>query len=224
MSRLVDILIEPDVLVGVAQFGQVALEVLQSDDNGSTTVVGVEGKRFPAWVCIVAVIQERGIEEEVHVMLLVVDESEGRHAAGLKPQILHHALRRGEGELATRGLALCLKSLFQPGFEVMDVEVVVAMETDEIVLVAFVVTHEDVFAMHRTVVPPPTFCLFDGLAFRVIVAGEGNVVLLEVIEHYVLSFCCHVTAKNRLFRRKNTTNNQERRKKKEKIRTINYEL
>ena len=101
----------------------------------------------------------------------------------------------------------------------MDVEVVVAMETDEVVLVALVVAHEDVLAMHRPVVPPPALCLFDGLAFRVIVAGEGNVVLLEVIEHYILSFCCHtvVNSDNYVAKVQQIIKKEERREK-------NYEL
>jgi len=72
---------------------------------------------------------------------------------------------------------------------------VVAMETDEIVLVAFVVPHEDVLAMNRTVILPPTFRFLYGLAFGMAVAREGYVPLPQVVEDSFLSFRCHVESR-----------------------------
>lgn len=184
--------LQPYVFVGVAQPSKVTLEILESDDHSSPTVVGVKGKRLLLRIPVAAVIPKRGVEEEVDVMLLVVNESEGRDATGFEPKIPHHALRRSEGKLAARRLALCLKCLLQPCFEVVNVEVVVAMEADEVVLVALMVAHEDVLAMDRAVVLPPAFRLLDGLAFGMAVAGEGYVVFLEVIKNYFLSFSYHV--------------------------------
>ena len=86
---------------------------------------------------------------------------------------------------------MCLESLLEASFEVVDVEVVVAMEADEVVLIAFVVAHEDVLAVDRAVVFPPPLSLLDGFAFGVVVAGEGYVVLPEIVENFVLSFCGH---------------------------------
>ena len=125
-------------------------------------------------------------------MLLVIDKSEGRYTAGLKSQVFHHAFRGGERQLAARGLALCLQCLLQSCFQVVDVQVVVAVETDEVVLVALMVAHEDVLAMNRTVVFPPTLGFLDGLALRVIITGKGNVVFPKVFEHSVLPLCRHV--------------------------------
>ena len=72
-------------------------------------------------------------------------------------------------------------------FDVMNSEVVVARETDEIVLVTFVVAHEDVLAMDAAIIPPPTFGFLDGLTFWVVVGGEGYVVLREIAKHPLLA-------------------------------------
>ena len=69
----------------------------------------------------------------------------------------------------------------------MDVEVVVAVEADEVVLVALVVAHEDVLAVHGTVVLPPALCFLDGLALGMLVTGEWDVVCLEVFKDFLLS-------------------------------------
>jgi len=67
--------------------------------------------------------------------------------------------------------------------QVVDVEVVVAMETDQIMLVPLVVAEEQVLAMHRPIVLPPLFRLSNGLAFGVMVDGERYVVSVQEIEN-----------------------------------------
>ena len=52
----------------------------------------------------------------------------------------------------------------------------VAVKADEVVLRPFVVTHEDVLAMHTAIVLPPALGLLDGLALGVVVAGVRDVV------------------------------------------------
>jgi len=175
-------LIESEVFVGVAHCGEVLLEVLKGDDDGAAAVVGVEGERLVLGLRVVLVVEQCCIEEEMDVVLCVVDEAEGRDAARLEPQILHHALGRGKGEFAARGLALGLQGGFEASLQVVDVEVMVAMEADEVVLVALVVAHEDVLAVHGAVVLPPAFGLLDGLALGVLVAGEWDMVCLQVAE------------------------------------------
>ena len=69
----------------------------------------------------------------------------------------------------------------------MYVEVVVAMEADEVVLIAFVVAHEDVLAVYGTIVAPPTLRFLDGFALWMLVASERYVVLFEIREHLFLS-------------------------------------
>lgn len=84
--------IQFDVFVFVAHEGEVALEVLAAYHHRTAAVVGMEREGLcPAQVLV---------EEEVHMALRVVDESEGRHAARLQSQIFHHALGRGERELS----------------------------------------------------------------------------------------------------------------------------
>lgn len=82
------------------------------------------------------------IEEEDDVMLLVIDQSEGRDATWLKTKIFHHSLGRGEAELAGRVEAGGHEALLEAMFHVVDVHVMVAMEADEVVLIAFVIAKE----------------------------------------------------------------------------------
>ena len=65
----------------------------------------------------------------------------------------------------------------------MDVEVVVAMERDEIMLVALMVAHEDVLAMHGAVIAPPALSLLYGLALGVIINSKRNVVAAQIRQH-----------------------------------------
>jgi hypothetical protein len=62
------------------------------------------------------------------------------------------------------------------------------MEADEIVLVAFMVSHEDVLAVNGTVLTPPTFRLFDCLALRMLVTREWYVVFPKKRENFFLPF------------------------------------
>ena len=73
-------------------------------------------------------------------------------------------------------------------FDVMNRQIVVARETDEVVLVTLVIAHEDVLAMHTPVVVPPPFGFLDGFAFRVIVRRERNPVFLQIPQNLLLPF------------------------------------
>ena len=50
-------------------------------------------------------------------------------------------------------------------FQVVDGEVVVAVEAYEIMAVAFVVAEEEVLAVNAAIVLPPSFRFLDGFAF-----------------------------------------------------------
>ena len=56
----------------------------------------------------------------------------------------------------------------------------VAMKADQIVLIAFVIAHEDILAMYAAIVLPPAFGFLDGLTLGVVVAGERYLMLSEV--------------------------------------------
>ncbi len=121
------------------------------------------------------------------MVLGVVDESERAHAARLQTQVAHHALGTGKRQLARSWLPCRLQRGFETLLEVVDSQVVVAIEADKVVLVALVVAHEDVLAMHTAVVVPPAFRLLDGLALGVIVARVRNMVPVQPGKHHFLT-------------------------------------
>ncbi len=69
-------------------------------------------------------VQQVLVDEEVHLVVLVVDEAEGGDATGLQAEVFLHSGFRGEGQLA----------LVQALLEVVDVHLVHALEDDEVVL------------------------------------------------------------------------------------------
>ena len=118
-------------------------------------------------------------------MLGIVDESEWRDAARFEPQIAHHALRRGETEFARSGFPCCLQLLFEAMLQVVDVQIVVAIEADEVMLIPFVVAQKDVFAMHTTVILPPLLGFFDGFPFGMCIAREWDIMGKKPLKHSV---------------------------------------
>lgn len=67
-------LIQLNILVRIADQREVAFELLARDDDRGAVVVGVETER--------GAVEQVAIEEQMHVVLLVVDQSEGRHRTG----------------------------------------------------------------------------------------------------------------------------------------------
>ena len=98
------------------------------------------------------------VEEEMHMVLGVVDESEGGHGTGLHAEVFHQARFRGEAQLA----------LMQLLFDVVDVHVLVAIEADQIMLVALVVAEEEVLAVLGIVPCPVLFGNLDGRCGRML--------------------------------------------------------
>lgn len=168
-----------DVLHPIAEGGEVALESVLGNDDGAATVVGMEGERGG--------VAKAAVEEKDDVVVGIVDETEGADATGFEPEVTHHSFGRGKGEFARCTLTLRDQDILEPMLDVVDGEVVVAGEADEIVLVALVIAHENVLAMHAAVVVPPAFCLLDGFALGVVVGSEGDIVLLQVAEHFLLT-------------------------------------
>ena len=64
------------------------------------------------------------------------------------------------------------------------------MEAHKVVFVAFMITEEDVLAMHGAVILPPTLCFLDSLTFGVIIVCEWYVVFSQIIEYCF--FSCHI--------------------------------
>ena len=157
-----------NILHFVADGGQVGLKSVLRDYHRAATVIGVKTEGFG--------IFETAIEEEYHMMFGVVNQSERAHATGFESEVLHHSFRRGERQFAGRVKSLRYQHILEPMFDVMNGQIVIAGEADEVVLIALVITHEDVFTMQASVVVPPSFGLFDGLAFGMVVGGEWNAV------------------------------------------------
>ena len=119
-------------------------KVLLANDDRPRVVIGMEAQARG--------IQEIFVDEEVHLVVLVVDEAEGGDAAGLQTEVFLHAGLRGEGELA----------LVQTLLEVVDVHLVHALENDEVVLVALVVPEKQVLAVRGLELAPVGQRLLNG--------------------------------------------------------------
>jgi hypothetical protein len=181
-------LIEPQILIFVAHCGKISLEVRQRNHNRSAAIVGVKRERLAVGIPVVPIVEQSRIKEKLHMMFAVVDEAEGRNTSRLKAKIPHHPFGRSKRKLSARRFALRLQRLLQASLQVVDVQVVVAMEANQVVLIAFVVAHEDVLAVHRTIILPPSLSLLNGFALRVVVTSEGNVVLSQIGKDSFLSF------------------------------------
>lgn len=103
------------------------------------------------------------------MVLRIINESERTDTSGFQTKVLHHPFRRGEREFSRSLETLRNQHIFEPMLDVMNRQIIVAGEADEVMLVAFVIAHEDVLAMHTPIVMPPPFGFLDGLAFGVIV-------------------------------------------------------
>ena len=163
----------------VADGREILLKSLLGDNYRAAAVVRVKTQRLR--------IFEPAIEKEDNMVFGVVDQPERTDTAGLQSQVPHHSFRRGEGEFARCFFALRDEHLFQPMFDVMNSQIIIAREANEVMLVALVVAHEDVFAMNAAVGVPPTFGFLDGFALGVVVGGEGNMVLLQIFQHLLLA-------------------------------------
>ena len=120
-------------------------------------------------------IQEVLVDEEMHLVVLVVDEAEGGDAARLQAEVFLHASFRGEGELA----------LLQTLLQVVDIHLMHALEDDKVVLVALVVPEKQVLAVRGLELAPVGQRLLDGTQRRVELDVEVNAEAEQGI-HYLL--------------------------------------
>jgi hypothetical protein len=139
---------------------QVGLKILLFDYHRSSAIVWVETE---AWCFLQVFVQEKD-----DVVFCVVDKSERAYASRLKTEIAHHSLRRGKREFARCIFSTCHKHFFEAVFKIVYSEVVIAMETDKVVLRAFMITHKDILAVYAPVIVPPTFGLFYCFSFGVV--------------------------------------------------------
>ena len=116
----------------------------------------------------------------MYVVICIIDKSERRHTARLKSEITHHALWRSEREFATGWQSLRRERSLKACLQVVDVKVMVAMEAYEVMAVTLMIAHEDILAMHASIIFPPSFGFFDGLSLWVIVTSERDVMFTQV--------------------------------------------
>ena len=93
------------VLILVAHTLQILLEVCARDDHSATAVIGMKGERN----CILDIL----VDEEVHMILSIINESEWRHTARFQSQKPHHPFRTGKREFATRWKSLCHEGILE---------------------------------------------------------------------------------------------------------------
>ena len=159
------------IFISIAQDLKAALQICASDDHGAPAVIRMERE------CLG--LLQVGIKEEDDVMFLIVDQTEGRDTTWFQAEVTHHAVRRGETEFARRVETCCHESLLEAMFHVVDVHIMVAMEADEVVLVAFMIAEEKILAVDAAILSPPALGLLDGLAFGMAVAGVRDVMRVK---------------------------------------------
>ena len=144
MKIVLLLIIQLHKLIRIPHSFQKLDKVLLTNDDCPRVVIGMEAQARG--------VQEVFVDEEVHLMVLVVDEAERGDAAGLQAEVFLHAGLRGKGELA----------LVQTLLKVMDVHLVHALEDDEVVLVALVVPEKQVLAVRGLELAPVGQRLLDG--------------------------------------------------------------
>ena len=100
------------------------------------------------------------------MMLRIVNQSRRTDTTGFESQITHHPLRRSERQFTGRFMALRHQHVLQPMLDVMYRQIIVAWKTDQVMLIALVVAHENVLTMHAPVVVPPSLRLLYRLPLR----------------------------------------------------------
>lgn len=169
--------VEFHVADGIGCDVEIVLKFFAADDYGSSAVVGVKTE----CVSFLEVL----VEKENNMVLGIVDEAEWRYTSRLQTEVAHHALGAGETELAGTVESGGHQFSLEPLFEVVNIQVVIAIKTDKIVLISLVVAQEDVLAVQRTVISPPLFSLFDGFSLRMTIAGILDTMLHQPYEHLV---------------------------------------
>ena len=124
-------------------------KILLTNDNRPSVVIGMETQAGG--------VEEVLVNEEMHLVVLVVDEAERGDAARLQAEVFLHPCLRCEGQFA----------LVQALLKVVDVHLVHALEDDEVMLVALVIPEKQVLAVRGLELAPVGQRLLDGAQRRV---------------------------------------------------------
>ena len=145
-------------------------EILVFDDNGGCVVVRMETETLGVFKVLV--------DEDMDMMLCVVDQSEGGYASRFQAKVFFHSCFRGESEF----------SLAQPVFQVMDVHLVHALEKDKVMLVPFVVSEKEVFAVGGVELFPVVDGFLNGRDRGMEVDVEFDTQSFQRVNHFLLTF------------------------------------
>ena len=149
-------------------------EILVFDYDGGRVVVWMEAETL----CFLQVL----VDEHMHMMLRVVDQAKGRHAAWFQAEIFVHPGLRGETQLA----------LVQAMFQVVDIHLVHALEQHQIVFVAFVVSEKQVLTMGGVEFFPIVDGFLDGGDGRVKMDVEFDSQGFQGVNNFLLTFAHRV--------------------------------
>ena len=132
-------------------------------------VVGVKRQKFE--------VLELLIQEYVHMIIKIVDQSERTHRTGLQAQVVEQALFGGKTQLA----------LTQFKFQVADGQVLFAMKHHQVMPVAFVVPEKQIFTMNARQMFPILPADFDAGGGRMLQVMKVDVQLFESGVNLLLS-------------------------------------
>ena len=111
------------------------------------------------------------------VILLIVDQSEGRHRSGTKPEIALHTLLGGEGEFA----------LMQTMLQVVNRQRAFAIEDHQIVAVALMVAEKEILAVLRAIGTPILARNLDGRCLGMLIKRVFDSLRTQKIEYLIAS-------------------------------------
>ena len=168
-----------DIFDFIADAGQVLLESVLADDYRSATVIGMERERVR--------FLQAAIQKENDMMVGIVDQPERTDTSGFKSQVSHHPLERSKREFAGRFESLRDEDILEPMLDIMNRQIVVTGETDEVMLIALMIAHEDIFAMNGTIVMPPPFGFLYSLSFGMIIGREGDMMFVQIAQDALLA-------------------------------------
>lgn len=153
-----------------------AVHVVAGDFQRGGVVIGVEGDPLGLAQVLVQI--------ELDLMVRVVDQPEEGDGAGDRAEIFFHALLRSEGELALMQLVL----------QAVDVHLLVALEDDQIVPVALVVSEKQVLAVCRVEILPVFHRLLYRRKRRMLVHDVTDAQFLQLVKYFSASFlgCLHM--------------------------------
>jgi hypothetical protein len=118
-----------------------------------------------------------GIDEKVHMVLMIVDDPEYRNGPGRQSQVFFHPFRGGKGNFPL------LEFLFQ----IPDIELPPVVQDHQVMPVTFVVPEKKILAMGCINIFPVREGLLYGRNRGVFIDFKGNLMLFQVVNDFFSS-------------------------------------